>query len=346
MNIEAQRTVFDCERYATRRKLASIGFGVALALFPAASITAEAQTGRVYRLGFLGTSTAADYAPNLMAFRQGLRDLGYVEGKNVLIEYRWAEGHGERLPALASELVRLAPDVVVTHATGIAAAQRATSTIPIVMGVSSDPVRLGLVKSLARPGGNTTGVASDLIDLAAKRLELLREAVPRLRHVAVLANLANAGAREAVRETEIAARKLGVRVTSFALPRGPTEADTVLGAMLSARPDGLIVIPDPVITPAGNARIAEFAARNRLPAMGGLPLFVEDGGLIYYGGDFEEGWRVAARYVDRILKGADPAELPIQRQTRFVLAINLKTAAALGLAIPHSLLLRADRVIE
>ncbi len=334
-------------RIADRRMLVKTGLGMALALLLAAPVVAESQAAKVYRIGFLGLSSAADYAVNLQAFRQGLRDLGYEEGKNISIEYRWAEGRDERLPALAAELVRLNPDVLVTHATpGIRAAQQATFTIPIIMGTSADPVRLGFVKSLARPGGNTTGVASQLIDLAAKRLELLKEAVPNLRHVAVLSNLANAVAREAVGETEVAARKLAVRVRSFEVKREPTELETVFTAILRERPDGLIVTPDSLIMGARQASIVEFAARNRLPAMGGERRFVAAGGLISYGNDFQEGWRVAARYVDRILKGAKPAELPIEQPTKFELAINLKTAKRLGLTIPPSLLLRADQVTE
>ena len=237
--------------------------------------------------------------------------------------------------------------MLVTHATpGIRAAQQATSTIPIIMGTSADPVRLGFVKSLARPGGNTTGVASQLIDLAAKRLELLKEAVPNLRQVAVLSNLANAAAREAVRETEVAARKLGVRVWSFEVKTEPTELETVFTAILRERPDGLIVIPDSLVIGPRNARITEFAARNRLPAMDGERRFAADGGLISYGGDFSEGWRLAARYVDRILKGAKPADLPVEQPTNFELVINLRAAKALGLTIPRSLLQRADQVIE
>jgi len=314
----------------------------------AAPLAAEAQqVGKVYRIGFLGLSSPAGYAANLQAFRQGLRDLGYHEGKNISIEYRWAEERNERLPALATELVRLNPDVLVTHATpGIRAAQQATSTIPIIMGTSADPVRLGFVKSLARPGGNTTGVASQLIDLAAKRLELLKEAVPSLRQVAVLSNLANAAAREAVRETEVAARKLGVRVSSFEVKTEPTELETVFTTILRERPDGLIVIPDSLVIGPRNARITEFAARNRLPAMGGERRFAADGGLISYGGDFSEGWRLAARYVDRILKGAKPADLPVEQPTKFELIVNLRTAKALGLTISPSLLQRADQVIE
>jgi len=318
-----------------------------LALLLAAPVAAESQAGKVYRIGFLGLSSATDYAAYLQAFRQGLRDLGYEEGRNISIDYRWAEGHDERLPALAAELVRLNPDVFVTHAIpGIRAAQQATSTIPIVMGTSSDPVRLGLVKSLAKPGGNTTGVASQLIDLAAKRLELLREAVPKLRQVAVLSNPANATAREAVKETDVAARTLGVRVRSFKVVREPTELETEFTAILRERPDALIVIPDPLIVGAHSARIAEFAARNRLPAMGGERGFVAAGGLISYGGDFLEGWRIAARYVGRILKGAKPADLPVEQPTKFELAINLKTAKALGLTVPPALLLRADQITE
>jgi putative ABC transport system substrate-binding protein len=314
----------------------------------AAPLAARAQpAGKVHRIGFLGLSSPAGYAANLQAFRQGLRDLGYEEGKNISIEYRWAEERNERLPALATELVRLNPDVLVTHATpGIRAAQQATSTIPIIMGTSADPVRLGFVKSLARPGGNTTGVASQLIDLAAKRLELLKEAAPNLRQVAVLSNLPNAAAREAVRETEVAARQLGVRVRSFEVKKDPIELETVFTAILRERPDGLIVIPDSLVIGPRNARITEFAARNRLPAMGGESRFAADGGLISYGGDFSEGWRLAARYVDRILKGAKPADLPVEQPTKFELVINLKTAKALGLTIPPSLLQRADQVIE
>jgi putative ABC transport system substrate-binding protein len=186
------------------------------------------QAGKVYRIGFLGLSSSSDYAANLSAFRQGLRDRGYEEGKNISIEYRWAGNRYERLPALASELVRLYPDVLVTHAAaGIRAAQQATSTIPIVMGVSADPVQQGLVKSLARPGGNTTGVASQLIELSAKRLDLLRETVPNLKRVAVLANLASVGVPEIVKETEVAARKQGAGVRSFAAKNEPAELEAV-----------------------------------------------------------------------------------------------------------------------
>jgi putative ABC transport system substrate-binding protein len=304
------------------------------------------QAGKVYRIAFLGLSSPADYAGFVQAFLQGLRDLGYEEGKNVSIEYRWAEGREDRLPTLAAELVRHDPHVLVTHATpGIRAAQRATTTIPIVMGVSADPVRLGFVKSLARPGGNTTGVATMQFDLAAKRLELFKEAIPTLQYVAVLLNPTNPGLREDLRQMEVAGGKVGVRLRSFELVGEPAALQTVFAAILRERPDGLIVVADSLAAKY-STRIREFAASNRLPAMGAFRNLVVDGGLISYGGDYQEGWRIAARYVDKILKGAKPADLPVEQPTKFELVINLKTAKALGLTIPPSLLARADQVIE
>ena len=321
------------------------GAGLGLALLLAAAPAAE-SAGGVPRIGFLGVASAVEYDANVRPFREELRRLGYEEGKTLSIEYRWAEGRDERLPMLAAELVRLNPRVLVTHASaGIRAAQQATSTIPIVMGTSADPVRLGFVKSLAQPGGNTTGVASQLIDLSAKRLELLREAIPNFRHVAVLANLANEGAREAVKDIEVAARRLNVRVRSFDVKRELADLDAAFAALLRERPDGVIVIPDPVLI-GRTTRIAELAVRHRLPVMGGDASVVADGGLMAYGIDFAEGWRLAARYVDKILKGAKPSELPVQQPTLFTFTINLKTARAIGMTIPPSLRLRADRVIE
>jgi ABC-type uncharacterized transport system substrate-binding protein len=331
----------------TEVTLRRIGLAIVVAISLLAPLALEAQQAeKVYRIGFLGLSSAEDYATNLQAFRQGLRDLGYEEGKTISIEYRWAQGRDERLPALAAELVRLNPAVLVTHASpGIRAAQRATTTIPIVMGVSADPVRQDLVKSLARPGGNTTGVATMQFDLAGKRLELFKEALPSLRYVAVLLNPTNPSVREDFRQMELASVKLGVRLRSFELAREPSALDSVFAAILRDRPDGLIVVAESLAA-THNARIADFAVRNRLPSMGALGSFVPQGGLISYGGDYTHGWRVAARYVDRILRGAKPADLPVEQPTKFYLAINLKTAKALGLTIPQTLLLRADQVIE
>lgn len=233
-----------------------------------------------------------------------------------------------------------------THATpGIRAVQQATTTIPIVMGVSSDPVRLGFVKSFARPGGNTTGVATLQVDLAAKRLELFKEVVPILGQVAVLWNRTNPSLREDLRQMELASVKLGVRLRSFELVPEPTTLQTVFAAVLRERPEGLIVVADSLAA-THSARIAEFAVRNRLPTMAGWKGFIADGGLISYAADFLEGWRVAARYVDRILKGAKPSALPVEQPTKFDLVINLKTAKTLGLTIPPAVLARADEVLQ
>jgi putative ABC transport system substrate-binding protein len=322
----------------------AVVLAVSLVLTP---LTARSQQPlRVYRIGFLGTSSASDYAVFLKAFRQSLRDLGHEVGETLVIEYRWAEGHAERLPALATELVRLKPDVLVTHSTaGIRAVQQATTTIPIVMGVSGDPVGLGFVKSLARPGGNTTGVASLQPELGPKRLELFKEAIPGLRRVAVLLNLDNPVAHEELGRMEIAAGKLGLRLQSVQMAREAIDLETVFATILRERPDGLVVVADP-LTAAHGARIGAFAVKNRLPVMSASTSIVTNGGLIVYGADYVEGWRLAARYVDKILKGAKPADLPVEQPTKFELVINLKTAKALGLTIPQSLLLRADQLIE
>ena len=316
---------------------------VVLAAVPSASKAQPA--GKVYRVGFLGVVSASDYADNLNAFLQELRELGYEEGKNIVIEYRWANGREQRLPELAAQLVQLNPNVLVTHAIGVGAAQKATSTIPIVMGVSGDPVGLGLIKSLAKPGGNTTGVASQIHEVAPKRLEMLKEAIPKLKDVAVLSSLVFPGSRKSLDQTEIAARKLGVRVRTFGVSAERDALESLFAAILRDPPEGIVVLPDPHTTRHG-ALIAAFAARNRLPAIGGNRQFVVDGGLLSYGPNFIEGWRLAARYVDKILKGAKPADLPVEQPSTFELVINLKTAKGLSLALPASLLLRANEVIR
>jgi putative ABC transport system substrate-binding protein len=318
---------------------------IAFAVLAAMPATAAAQPkGGPRRIGFLGLSSASDYAPFLDAFLQGLRDLGYEDGRNVVIEYRWADGHEERLPELARQLVRLEPDILVSHTIGVRAAQQATSTIPIVMGVSSDPVGFGLIKSLAKPGGNTTGVATQIVDTASKRLELLKEIVPGLKEVAVLSNLAVPAAGKGLEETEAAARKLGVRVRSFGVSADATALEPRFAAVLRARPDGLVIQPDP-ITGKHSSSIAAFATKNRLPSIGGGKQYAIDGGLASYGSNFLEAWRLAAQYVDKILKGARPADLPVEQTSTLELVVNQKTARALGLALPPSLLLRANAVI-
>jgi putative ABC transport system substrate-binding protein len=325
-----------------KRRDASIAF-VVLAAMP---LVGQAQsTAKLYRIGFLGLTSATAYSPNLNAFLAALRELGYEEGRNLEIDYRWAEGRDERLPELAVQLVQLRPDVLVSHSVGVRAAQQATSTIPIVMGVSADPVAAGLVKSLARPGGNTTGVASRLTELAAKRLELLKEVVPTLRRVAVLSNPALPSLVRGLEETEIAAGKLGVRLRPFNVTGDLASLESLFDAILRDRPDGLVVQPDPVTGKHG-VSIARFATKNRLPAVGGDRQFAVNGGLLAYGGSFVDGWRLAARYVDKILKGAKPADLPVEQPTTFELVVNLKTAKELGLRLPNSLLTRANEVFQ
>ena len=322
------------------RRQATIAL-VALSIAARRVIAQPTMTRR--RIAFLGVSSPREYAPLVDAFVGTLRELGYDEGKNVVFDYRWADGRDDRLPALAAELLRLQPDVVVTHATGVPAVQKATTTVPIVMGASADPVGFGLVASLAKPGGNTTGVASQIIDLASKRLELLKEAVPNLDLVAVLSHLGNPAARRGLAETETAARKLKIRVVSFGLGADAREVESVFRAIVQERARGLIVQPNPV-TGKYSERIARLALENRVPAIGGVRQFAVDGGLMTYGADFVEGWRLAARYVHRILQGARPADLPVEQPTGFELAVNPRTAQTLGVTLPASVLLRAEIV--
>jgi len=315
-----------------------------------APLVAEAQQARSFPFIGILTPAPAGESPTGLPGKDplpfALRDLGYIEGSSIHLEYRSSAGRDDRFPALASELVALKVDVIVAATVpAIHAAQRATTTIPIVMVLSSDPVRLGLIKSLGRPGGNTTGLASLTFDLSRKRLELLKEVVPKLGHVGVLLNPTSPAIREGLSETKVAAQALGVKVEAFEV-REPAAVDAAFVAILRARPDGLVVVPDPVVASLA-PRIWAFAATNRLPAIYGAKASIDDGGLMFYGIDFvEHVGNGAARYIDKILKGAKPGDLPIEQPTKFELVINLKTAKALGLTIPPSLLLRADQVIE
>ena len=319
--------------------------GLALVLL-AAPLAADAQPpAKVPRIGFLGSGSPSTHGPFVVAFRQGLRDLGYVEGQNVVIELRWAEGRLERLPDLAAELVGLKVDLILTHATpGVLAAKQATTTIPIVMAAAGDPVGSGFVASLARPGGNITGLSLLTTELAGKRLQLLREVAPRASRVAVLWNAANPVGPLVVRETEAAARTLGVQLQSLEV-RGPDDFESAFAAATRGRAGALITVEDP-LTLTHRARIVDFAAKSRLPAMYPNREYVDAGGLMSYGTNFADLFRHAATYVDKILKGAKPADLPVEQPTRFELVINLKTAKALGLAFPQSILLRAPEVIQ
>jgi len=318
-------------------------------------LAAEAQqAGKVHRIGFLSPSSPSDperlASPfgerGLAAFRQGLRDLGYVEGQNIAIEYRWAEGRFERLPDLAAELVRLKVDVIVSVVTqATLAAKNATGTIPIVLVAAGDPLGSGLVANLARPGGNVTGPSSMYGDLAGKQLELLKETVPKVSRVAVLWNPANAvWQAQMLRQTEIAARALGLQVQLLEA-RGPDELEGAFAAMTRERVSALLVQVD-VIFALHARRIADLAAKRRVPAMYGSREHVEAGGLMSYAPNVPDLFRRAATYVDKILKGAKPADLPVEQPTKFELVINLKTAKALGLKIPQSILIRADEVIQ
>jgi putative ABC transport system substrate-binding protein len=314
----------------------------------AAPLAAEAQpAGKVPRVGFLAASSASDAANArwIEAFRQGLRDLGYVEGRNIVIEYRYAGEKYERLPALAAELVRLKVDVIVSHGTpGPLAAKHATSVIPIVMTSAGDPVASGLVSSLARPGGNVTGMSLMVPELGGKRLHLLKEIIPGISRVAVLWNATNPYNSLVVREMEATATTLGVQLQSLVV-RGPDDFEGALAAAATGRAAALTAVEDP-LTNTKRIQIVDFAAKSRLPAIYGIKEFVDAGGLMSYGVHFADSYRRAAAYVDKILKGAKPADLPVQQPTKFEFAINLKTAKALGLTIPPSLLQRADQVIE
>jgi len=312
----------------------------------AAPLIAEAQpAGKVYRVGYLSASSSTANPRILEAFRQGLRDLGWVEGQNIVIEYRWAEGRFDRLPDLAAELVRLKVDVIVASPAAPAlAAKNATGTIPIVFMGAGDPVGQGLVASLPRPGGNVTGLSYGVgPSIFAKDLELLKEAVPKVRRVAVLFNPASP-TQHIISEVKDAARSLGLQL-QLVEARGPGDFDGAFAAMARERAGALFVVTDPVFSPH-RARLVDLAIKNRLPTIFTQREDAEAGGLMSYGPRLSDLWRRGATYVDKILKGAKPADLPVEQPTKFELVINLKTAKALGLTIPPSLLARADEVIQ
>jgi putative ABC transport system substrate-binding protein len=307
---------------------------------------AQQQAGKVPRIGYLGLTSPSDRPPLLDAFRQRLRELGWVEGQNIVIDYRFAEDRVDRLPDLAAELVRLKVDVIVSLGTqGVTAAKNATETIPIVMIAVRDPVGIGLIASLARPGGNVTGVSGYAgLELVTKQLELLKETVPQIRRVAILSNPSNAYHQLAIREVNVAARPLGVQLLLLEA-QGPNEFDSAFAAMAKERAGALLVLSDGIFS-SHSTRLADLAARSRLPAAYAVRESVEAGGLMSYGPSFLDLYRRSAVYVDKILKGAKPADLPVEQPTKFELVINLKTANALGLEVPATLLARADEVIE
>ena len=316
-----------------------------LAMALAAPLAVEAQpTGKVLRIGVLMNLYPPDADPP-QALRQGLRDLGYVEGQNLIIDWRYQLGRTDRLPPLAAELVRLKPDVVVADVTvAIRAAMQATSTIPIVMASSADAVGSGLVTDLGRPGGNVTGVTIMLAEMSAKRLQLLKETVPNVSRVAVLWNPALPWHRAMLKEVEAAAPSLRLQPIAVAVRSRGDDFGKAFAEIASARVDALFV--SETMTPTARRQLVDFAAKNRLPTMFMNQDYVAAGGLMSYAPNFSEGFRHAARYVDKILKGARPGDLPVEQPTKFELVINLKTVKALGLTMPQTLLLQADQVIE
>jgi putative tryptophan/tyrosine transport system substrate-binding protein len=325
-----------------------IGFAFSAMLFALCSVAAAQQPKKIPLIGYLSGFDPANESARAEAIRLALRERGYIEGQNIAIEYRYSEGKQDRQPELAAELVRLKVDIiVVTGGTGqTRAAKNATKTIPIIMvGAGRDPVEAGLIESLAHPGGNVTGITSLNRELGGKRLELLKEAVPKVARVAVLYDPAAPAAVLDVREVlPAAARALKLTLQPWEV-RTSEDFDTVFAAMGKQRPDGLYVTPTPLM--ANNLRrIAGLALKSRLPAMYQRREAVDAGGLMSYGADLAESYRRVAYYVDRILKGSKPADLPVEQPTKFELVINLKTAKQIGLVIPPNVLARADRVIR
>ncbi len=328
----------------TRRKIL-IALGAGALTAPLASF-AQRQT-RIPHIGFLVLQSRTIFRETKYqdAFLNGLRELGYIEGRTITIEWRFADQQYERLPALAMELANLKVDVVVTWAVpGVRAAQQATATIPIVMATISDPVGSGLVASLARPGGNTTGVANLDVDTSAKRLELLLAAVPNLSRVGVLWNPANPVAVTMSKIVQAAAQQKGITALLTEV-HIPSEIDSAFAKMTRERVGGVIVTPDPFMV-AQARQIAGLATKHRLPSVFGNRINVEVGGLMSYGVNIAENFRRAATYVDKILRGAKPGDLPVEQSMIFEMVINMKTAKALGITFPQSILVRADKVIE
>jgi len=323
-----------------RREFISL-FGGAAAAWPLAASAQHA--GKLPTIGYLGSGTPATQGQWTAAFVQRLRDLGWIEGRTVAIEFRWAEGRNERYSAIAAEFVRRKVDVIVAIGTAVVAAKEATSVIPIVFPVAADPVGSGLVASLARPGGNVTGLSVQFTDLAGKRVELLREVVPGLRRLAIMVNVDDPGAVLDMREVQATASTLGLDVVTLEIRRAEDIAPAF--ETLKDRVDALYVCGDALVN-TNRIRINTLAVGARLPTMHGFREYVQAGGLMSYGPNFPDLFRRAAEYVDKILRGAKPGDIPVEQPTKFDLVINLITAKALGLDVPPTLLARADEVIE
>ena len=341
--------MFIVEGVFMRRRLGRTGVGMmrlaavslALVLFGGPPIAEAQRAPEVRRIGYLGTG--GQHTGFYETIREGLRDLGHVEGRNLIIEYRSGDNR-PRLDELAAELVRLKVEVMVVPGAATSAAKRATDTIPIVFAYSGDPIAAGFVKSLGRPGGNMTGITWLAFELVGKRLEILKEAAPRVSRVAVLANPAHPGEQRELAETEQAARAVGATV-QYHQVRTTADVHAAFDAIVRHSANAVLVFPD-AVTMAHRRQVAEFAAKHRLPSVFGWREYIEAGGLMAYGPNRRETARRLAVYVDRVLKGAKPADLPVEQPTKFELVINLKTAKVLGIEISQSLLLRADQVIE
>jgi putative ABC transport system substrate-binding protein len=323
-----------------RRKLL-VALGVSALTAPLGAFAQ--QQGKVC-VGFLSSETASGYRTRVEALRAGLRDFGYEEGKNLVIEFRWAEGSDDRIPELAAELVRLNVDILVTHSSqNVRAAKQATTTIPIVMATSADPVALGFVSSLARPGGNITGSTYFPLELAAKRIELLKDAIPRISQVAVLVEQRTPRGGATIQAMATTARSVKVTLHEFAV-RAPNEFDSAFEAMVKKRVSAVAVNELPMFIANAKA-IADLAAKQRLPLIGSGE-FAEAGGVIGYGANLLELYRRVGFFVDKILKGTNPGVIPVEQPTRFELVVNMKTAKTLGIKIPNSILVRATKVIQ
>jgi putative tryptophan/tyrosine transport system substrate-binding protein len=321
------------------------GFALCAILVALCGSAAAQQPKKVPRVGIVTAQPLSAIAVRHEAFRQGLRELGYLEGKNIVIEHLSAEGKFDRLPALMAEIVRLKVDVIISHGpTTTRAAKEATSTIPIVMAQDPDPIGNGFVVSLASPGSNITGLSSLTSDLNGKRLELLKESLPKLSRMAVFGTSTNQGNTQSQKETEVAAGALGVNLQYLDVV-GPKDIDTAFLAAGNGRTDAVFVLRSPVLN-SQRIRITQLAAKRRLPAMYPISEYVRDGGLMSYDANSNDLARRAATYVDKILKGAKPAELPVEQPTKFEFIINLKAAKQIGLTIPPNVLARADRVIR
>jgi putative tryptophan/tyrosine transport system substrate-binding protein len=316
------------------------------AMLLALSLPAEAQQAKkVSRIGYMSSLLPAAESTRIESFRAGLRELGYVEGKNIAVEYRWAEGKFDRLPGIAAEFVRQKVDIIVTGGpTATRPAKQATSRIPIVMTFDSDPVGSGFVASLARPGGNITGLSSLSPEISGKQLELLKEIIPMLSRIALLGTSTNPGNSQALRETELAAQAFGVRLQYLDI-LDPKDTESAFQAASKGHAEAVLMLSSPV-TISQRRQVADLAVKSRLPTIYARPEFVEDGGLVTYSASIADLFRRAATYVDKILKGAKPAELPVEQPTKFEFVINLNAAKQIGLTIPPNVLARADRVIK